>query len=322
VAELRTRQGDQSGRASTPASSAIEGTSQAKSGLAQTIASQDWIDRLAAPVQQPVGGALEGAPGLRSVLDGAILGHPAHPALTDVPVGAWTAGLVLDVLDLWAGRRELRPGADAVQAVGLAGALGAALTGLADWSYTDGPARRVGFVHGLANTAVASLYGASLLARARGWRGAGVGLSTVGYGLLAFSAWLGGELSFRYGIGVNRTAFQPRPAEWTEAEGQDGQPVREGDVFEGHLRRVQAAGAPILLTRLGGQLQAIGDTCTHLGCSLSEGALEGDQVVCPCHGSRFHLPGGHVAAGPAAAPAPAFDVRVREGRVELRHRAN
>jgi uncharacterized membrane protein len=170
--------------------------------VAETIAAQQWVDDLAAPVQRPLDAALERSGPLRSLLRGAFLGHPLHPALTDVPVGAWTVGVLFDLLDLLRPNPGLRYGADAAHAVGLAGAAGAAVTGLAEWSDTDGAARRVGFVHGLTNTTVAGLFGASLVARARGARPLGVGLAAVGYLLAAFSAWLGGELVFRYGMGV------------------------------------------------------------------------------------------------------------------------
>lgn len=74
----------------------------------------------------------------------------------------------------------------------------------------------------------------------------------------------------------------------------------------------------VLLTRRQGQLLAIGDTCTHLGCSLAGGRIEGDRVVCPCHGSQFRLSDGRVMAGPATMSEPRFEVRVRAGRIEVR----
>jgi nitrite reductase/ring-hydroxylating ferredoxin subunit len=61
------------------------------------------------------------------------------------------------------------------------------------------------------------------------------------------------------------------------------------------------------------------DRCSHRGCSLHEGKLEGDQIVCPCHGTRFGLDGS-LAAGPAAYPQPALETRVQEGKIEVRRR--
>src|SRR5690349_4879864 len=129
----------------------------AAKGIAHTLGQQEWLGPLADTLQQAVGGAF-GAMGpsgqaVKDFLHGVWLGHPLHPALTDLPVGAWTVALALDALESLSGRDELGPGADAAVALGLAGAVGAAATGLTDWRDTDDPARRAGLVHGLLNTA-------------------------------------------------------------------------------------------------------------------------------------------------------------------------
>ncbi len=300
----------------------VEQAQAAEATLLHAIADQGWVDRLADPIQKPVYNLLKRFDALRSALDGTWLGHPVHPAIVTVPVGSWAAGMILDLLDVTGRNRTLRPTTDAVHTIGLVSALAAAVFGMSDWSYTQGAAKRVGFIHALTNVTISGFYGASLLARARGARGTGVALSTAGFGLLLFSSWLGGELSYHYGVGVSRTAFEEPQADWSPVEdGQHG-PVQEGAVSEGVLRRVQVNGRPILLTRHEGQLRAIGDTCTHMGCSLSAGTLEGDQVRCPCHGSRFRLTDGLVMAGPASVAEPAYAVRVQDGRVEVRHAAN
>lgn len=185
---------------------AVEQAGAAEATLVQRIADQEWADRLADPIQKPVSGLLHRFAALRSALDGTWLGHPVHPVMVTVPIGSWTAGMILDLMDVTGRSRDLRPATDAVHTIGLVSALGAAVFGLADWSYTHGAARRVGVVHALANIAVSGIYGASLLARSRGNRGTGVALSTVGFGLLMFSGWLGGELAYHYGVGVNRAA--------------------------------------------------------------------------------------------------------------------
>jgi nitrite reductase/ring-hydroxylating ferredoxin subunit/uncharacterized membrane protein len=291
-------------------------TSAAGEAIVRAIEEQSWTDRVAVPLQGPLYGVLRDRGALRSILNGTWLGHPVHAAVTDVPVGAWAAGLVLDALDVLGvgalgGRPNLRAASDAAQTVGLAGALGAAVFGLADWSYTAGRARRVGMVHGLLNVGIAAIYGASLVARARHRRGAGVALSTTGFSLLLFSTWLGGELTYRYGVGVNRAAFADEPSGWADV-------LAAQELGEGSLRRVEAAGTPVLLANVGGRVTAIGNTCTHMGCSLGDGKLDGDTVVCPCHGSRFRVSDGAVVEGPATVPEPAYDVRTRAGRIEVR----
>jgi nitrite reductase/ring-hydroxylating ferredoxin subunit/uncharacterized membrane protein len=251
-----------------------------------------------------------------------------HAAASDFPIGFWAAAQVLDVVaifgkkpvDRFVGRSGLlglrRSGseraADRLVGLGLATASMVAVFGIADWAWLRGKPRRLGLAHALTNVAITGLYAASLFARKAGRRRLGFGLSTVGFGLLGFSAWLGGEMVYRHGVGVSRNAFREESAEWTDVG-------LVGLVHEGELRRVDAAGRPVLLARHRGSLRAIGDTCSHLGCSLSKGRLEGDRVVCSCHGSQFRITDGKVLAGPASVSQPAYEVRERSGRVEVRN---
>src|ERR671923_2978820 len=78
----------------------VAGVAAAEERVVRAIEGQAWADRLADPIQRPVNGALERLPMLRAVLNGTWLGHPVHAAATDLPVGAWAAGSVLDVLDV------------------------------------------------------------------------------------------------------------------------------------------------------------------------------------------------------------------------------
>src|SRR5688572_33510404 len=110
--------------------------------------------------------------------------------LTDIPVGAWTAAMVLDLNAATGSAREegYERATETAIAVGLAGAAGAAITGLTDWSDTDGGSRRLGLVHGLVNLTATSFYVASLLARRRGQQAAGRSYSAVGYALMLAGA--------------------------------------------------------------------------------------------------------------------------------------
>ena len=174
------------------------------------IEQQDWIDRIADPLQRGIRSVLERAPTVAKVLHGKFLGHPLHPVLVTIPIGAWSCALVLDLAGIGGGRKVHR-GADATAAIGLAGAVVAAAAGLADWSTTLGSAKRIGFVHGAMNMAIAGLYGASLASRAVGLRSLGIALSTTGFGLAGASGWLGGELIYRYGVGVSNDACERKP---------------------------------------------------------------------------------------------------------------
>lgn len=68
----------------------------------------------------------------------------------------------------------------------------------------------------------------------------------------------------------------------------------------GAMRRAENPGAaPILVCNIEGRLWAVNDTCTHARASLSEGELEGDEVLCPVHWGRFHVPTGRATGFPA-----------------------
>lgn len=285
----------------------------AQQTLDAVIESQNWLDRIADPLQSNVREILGRGPAgsrLRSFLHGTWLGHPLHPALTDVPVGAWTAALILDVLS-YGEPRALNKGADLSIGIGLAGAVAAATTGVADWSHTSNGSRRLGLVHALSNTAAALLYGASLVQRASGNRSLGRGLAFLGYGAVSFGAYIGGHLSYRCGVGVDHTAFQALPGDFVDV-------LPSQEIQEGQMRRASVNGTPVLLVRRDGQIYAIANTCSHLGGPLDEGSLEGNCVTCPWHGSQFDVTTGEVLSGPAAHPEMKLDVRVVEGRVQVR----
>lgn len=279
------------------------------------IERQERLDGLAERLQGLVRGALAAAgPAQRSVknfLHGTWLGHPLHVVLTDVPVGAWTAALVMDLLD--DGRRQSRraKGADTAVAVGIAGAVMAAAPGLADWHHTSGAARRSGLVHGLLNTAALALYTGSLLMRRRGRRTAGRGLSGLGYVLVLASAYIGGHLVYRLRLGVDHSSGGAGPAEFVPV-------LRLEELAEGQPRRVLVDGSPVVIVRRGARVAALAEVCSHLGGPLAEGRVDGETITCPWHGSRFSLDDGSVVEGPATTPQPLYEARVHQGRIEIR----
>jgi nitrite reductase/ring-hydroxylating ferredoxin subunit/uncharacterized membrane protein len=246
----------------------------------------------------------------KELLSGTWLGHAVHPMLTDVVIGSFISASVLDVL---AGR-EGNKASKRLIALGIAAYTPTALTGLNDWAdseVADDRIRRAGAVHALTNATAAWLYAASLVARRRGARGAGVVFSTAGASMLMAGGYLGGHLTLSRGVGADQTVFDPGPTDWTPAADasqlRDGQPTRS-----------IVDDTPVLLLKDGELIFAIHDRCSHRGCSLSEGALDGEEIVCACHGSRFDRRDGAVKGGPATAPQPAFQVRVRDGVVEVR----
>ena len=235
--------------------------------------------------------------------------------LTDLTIGAWTAALILDGLALVGDDERLKAGADALIGIGLASVPLTALAGWADWQYTDGRDRRVGLVHALTNAKASLLMGGSLILRARRRRSArpsaAYGLSTLGYVVLIAGGYLGGDLAYRFGVGVNRQAWAPPIDDFT--------PVLDSAALpENQPTRVEVAEQAIVLVRQGEQVYALGELCSHVGGPLSEGKVEGGCISCPWHGSAFALADGEVQAGPATAPQPAYEVRVREGKIEVR----
>src|SRR5689334_20310016 len=108
----------------------------------RSIEEQEWIDRAAVPVRDAVARALGRVPRIADFLHGKWLGHPLHAALVSVPLGAWSAGLGLDLAEILGGASRYRRAADVVTAIGLGGAVLAVFAGVADWSTTRGAATR------------------------------------------------------------------------------------------------------------------------------------------------------------------------------------
>lgn len=273
-----------------------------------------WLDDIAEVVQPKVRDAVNaGGTTVRNVLDGTPMELPLHPALTDVPMGAWSASIVFDGLDVATDSRAMRNAADATLAVGIAGGVAAAVTGLSDWRYLSGGSRRMGMAHGLLNTAGLALNIASLLFRATGHRNAGRLAFLAGFSIVGTAAHLGGELSYNYGLRVNRNVFEGAgPDEFAPV-------LDESELPENGMRRVDAGGSEILLSRLSdGRIRAISNVCGHFGGPLADGEREDDTVVCPWHGSRFDLCTGQVIDGPAIFPQSRWETRVRDGKIEVR----
>jgi 3-phenylpropionate/trans-cinnamate dioxygenase ferredoxin subunit len=90
------------------------------------------------------------------------------------------------------------------------------------------------------------------------------------------------------------------------------------EIPEGELRAYELGGIRVAVAHLGGEVLAVADECTHLGCSLSDGELDDEAIVtCPCHGSRFDLTTGEPVEGPADEPIRVFLARVDSGWVEV-----
>ncbi len=279
------------------------------------IEQQEWLEPVADTMQGAIQAAYDAAgpakKPIENALNGVWLGHTLHPAIVTVPVGAWTVTAVLDALDS-SGRSEYAAGADAALAVGLAGAAGAAVTGMTQWyPVKNKSVKKIGATHALLNITATLLYGASYAVRKQGNRGAGRALSFLGYGIVMASSYLGGELSYQEGMGVDHAPRRGLPTEFTPV-------LAENDLPGNQPTRAQVGELKLVLVKQGEKIHALADTCSHYGGPLSEGKLEGDCIVCPWHGSRFRLKDGHNEDGPATYSQPCFETRVNNGQIEVR----
>lgn len=249
---------------------------------------------------------------VKEALSGTWLGHALHPLLTDVVIGSFVSATLLDLI----GGDDAGPASERLIAVGVLAYGPTALTGFNDWADSEAfndPVRRAGLVHAWTNASALTLYSASLAARRRGNHRQGVLLGLAGATALGGAGYLGAHLSYAKGIGPDQTVFDPGPTEWT--------PVgAEPALSERRPARVIADDTPVLLFQDGDATYAIHDRCSHRGCSLSDGEVDGHDIVCPCHGSRFDLHTGALTRGPATAAQPSFEVRRRNGNLEVRRR--
>jgi nitrite reductase/ring-hydroxylating ferredoxin subunit/uncharacterized membrane protein len=267
-----------------------------------------WADPLGDLLQRIFRALYGPFPALRDLLHGTWLGHPVHPMLTDVPIGALIIGTVLDLVG--------QPvGATWAIGVGVVSMLAAALAGYADYIDLSGASKRIGTIHSTSMLVATVLYVASLGGRLGWWPIGATGAAwTAGIGLVfvVIGGYLGGDLVFNLGSQVDRHAWRGGGTKW--------QALDVDSVPEDKLTKAKAGAQTLVVVRHGEEIFALHDTCSHQGCSLSEGKLidDGKRIECKCHGSRFELADGSVNRGPAVYPQPRYSVRRSEGKIEVK----
>lgn len=89
------------------------------------------------------------------------------------------------------------------------------------------------------------------------------------------------------------------------------------DIASGESRRFEVDGHEIAVVRLGGDVYAIGDICSHQRVSLSEGDVDPDECTIECwkHGSEFSLETGEALTLPATQPVPVYEAHVDDGKI-------
>jgi nitrite reductase/ring-hydroxylating ferredoxin subunit len=313
-----TGQADSSPSAAQPAglagASALDRAANWHHDLVALIDGWGWIrtlnDQLTA-VLAPWRERYQDNPVLELMHGGRWLGHPLHPALSDLPIGFW-AGSAL--LDLTGGDPAPEGGLDPAglfTAAGIVAAVATAATGVVDWTVSDDQDRRVGLFHGVLNTAALGLQGMSLAARLAGHRRTARGLGAAGLAVTGGAAYIGGHLVFAKAVMVSRVAGADGPRRWVRV-------IEESELPDDVPAGVQADGRQILLYRHDGTLYALDNLCSHAGGLLSRGSVEGLTVTCPLHGSQYCLADGSVRRGPSHQPQPVIRTRVRNGWIEVR----
>jgi nitrite reductase/ring-hydroxylating ferredoxin subunit/uncharacterized membrane protein len=243
-------------------------------------------------------------PILKDLLNGVWLGHPLHPAITDVPIGAYVVAVVLDL----SGQRA---GATAAIGVGIVFMLLAALAGYADYIDLEGKPRRFGTVHSSLMLVALIFYVVSFVMRLGAVpSNTEVWLSVIGFVIVITSAYVGGELVYNLGTQVDRHAWRGGGTKWTALD--------VGEIPVDKPVKAKAGAQTLVVVRRGTTLDALHDVCAHQGCSLADGKLVGETIECPCHGSRYRLRDGMVVRGPAVFDQPHFEVREAEGKIEVR----
>jgi nitrite reductase/ring-hydroxylating ferredoxin subunit len=277
------------------------------------VADAQTFDKVIEPARRAVHGALPRP--VRDFLHGTWLGHPLHPVMMHVPVGAWTSAGVLDLVP------RLRPAATVLIGTGVAAAVPTALSGAVDWSEQDIGVKRLGVLHAAANTVALGLYAGALVARARGRGTLGVLLSYAGLGMATGSAAIGGHMSYSQSSGVSHatTAAKALTTEWIDLGPMDdlpeGRPVLRTGGGDG-------VAVPLTAVRRGARVDVFVGRCSHLSGPLHEGTVEqvrgSSCLVCPWHGSAFDLDTGAPRRGPAANVQEKLEVRMEAGRVLAR----
>lgn len=281
--------------------------------MKNSLDTEDWLDQtsdqLQAAILEIYDQAGEEGRKVKNFMHGTWLGHPLHPLLVDIPMGAWTVAALLDVLEL-SGVDRYTKGADAAVCIGLTGALSAAVAGLTDWTGTEGKAKKIGLLHGLLNLTATGLYATSIILRKiKLTRKAGIMASFLGYAITTAAGYLGGKMVFDHQVGVNHALQEDFSQDFVEV-------CEEKEVKEGELKCAKAGEVPLVITRYKNKIYVLSNTCTHMGGPLCEGKIRGDTgIQCPWHGSVFSFKDGKVIDGPATEPQPVFETRIINGKI-------
>jgi nitrite reductase/ring-hydroxylating ferredoxin subunit/uncharacterized membrane protein len=243
---------------------------------------------------------------IRDLLQGRWLGHPLHAASTDIPIGMLLGSVVLDVVG--------QPtAADVTLLLTILFMVASALSGLADYSETEGSALTRATLHATLMTVALILLIVSAFMRsgAPADRTLPIALSIVGFLIVTAGAFVGGDVAYVFGNMVSRHAFRGRGTKWIRLD--------TGDVTDLALlpeatpTKMRAGINDLVVIRVGGRIHALHSVCAHAGGPLDEGRIVEGCIECPWHASRFRLTDGLAKRGPTVYDQPAYEVRSAEG---------
>jgi uncharacterized membrane protein len=160
-----------------------------RGGIAERLSAVGPLDR---PAQMLTRRSDQWRGRLADVMRGQPLGHPLHPALTDLPIGFWTSAVMLDL----AGGRKRAAAAKRLVGLGVLTAAPTAVAGFADLPTLEPAKRRVAVVHAASNTVALLLFTRSWWARTRGRRGAGILDGLLASVVATLGGYLGGWMAF------------------------------------------------------------------------------------------------------------------------------
>lgn len=254
-----------------------------------------WLSALFRPIR-PV----------KDFLNGTWLGHPLHPAATDLPIGAFLVALVLDL----ASQGQAAFWALVVGQVAFAASV---VTGLADYTDTDASARTRATIHGTVMVVGGGLTAASLVLR-QGGTVDGLPqtiLLILGFLIVTAGAYIGGDVVYVFGNMVNRHAFRGAGTKWIRLD--TGEHADLASLPESTPTRMKAGINDLVVVRIGDTIHAMHAVCAHAGGPLAEGTVVEGCIECPWHGSRFRLTDGLARRGPTVYDQPSYEIRPAEG---------
>ena len=252
---------------------------------------------------------------IRDLLQGRWLGHPLHAASTDIPIGMLLGSVALDVIG--------QPtAADVTLVLTIVFMVASALSGLADYSETQGSALTRATLHATLMTLALLLLIVSALVRsgAPADRTLPIALSVVGFLIVTAGAFVGGDVVYVFGNMVSRHAFRGAGTKWIRLD--TGDMTDLAMLPEATPTKMRAGINDLVVVRMGDRIHAMHSVCAHAGGPLNEGRIVDGCVECPWHYSRFRLTDGLAQRGPTVYDQPAYEVRSAEtGGYEVRRLA-